>query len=148
LSELKLEHAENILDESLQVAKRIQQDYDSFKAFVLVKDFVDMDYLSTGVSLLVRYLNKFVIFTGGLTAIDEPNSDTNTNLATAMLLASTRPSLETSTSSPKSPSCKTETSSEPPASSEASAKSTTSSSRRTSRRSRRPSTSTSKSTGN
>jgi L-asparaginase/Glu-tRNA(Gln) amidotransferase subunit D len=48
-----------------------------------------MDYLATGVSLLMRNLNKFVIFTGGITSIDLPNSDTNTNLVTALLFAST-----------------------------------------------------------
>jgi L-asparaginase/Glu-tRNA(Gln) amidotransferase subunit D len=37
----------------------------------------------------MRNLNKFVIFTGGITSIDLPNSDTNTNLVTALLFAST-----------------------------------------------------------
>ena len=93
LSELRVAPSEHILDYSLQIAKRIQQDYKRFKAFVVLDSFQHMDFVATGVSLLIRNLNKFVIFTGGHLGIELPNSDTNSNLVASLLLAgSLRPS--------------------------------------------------------
>jgi Asparaginase, N-terminal len=88
LSELKVNRSECILDDCLQIARQIHQDYQQFKAFVLLAAFEDMDFLATGVSLLMRNLNKIVIFTGGHHSIGLPNSDSNSNLVTSLMLAS------------------------------------------------------------
>ena len=88
LSELQLNRSESVLDDCLQIARQIHRDYKQFKAFVLLASFENLDFVATGVSLMLRNLNKIVVFTGGRYSLALPNSDTNTNLVTSLMLAS------------------------------------------------------------
>lgn len=72
---------------SLQIAKRIKEDYSQFRSFVIFSPYEDMEYISTGISLMCKNLRKLVIFTGGQEDINRPNSDSATNLSTSLLIA-------------------------------------------------------------
>ena len=47
-----------------------------------------MEYLSTGLSLVLRNLTKLIIFTGGIDPITYPNSDIAFNLTESLNIAS------------------------------------------------------------
>lgn len=88
ISELQVTYCENCLDESVQIVKAVAESYPYFKSFVIVHDYYRLDYIASGFSLLCKNLRKHVVFTGGLDALNTPNSDSAKNLLLALLVAS------------------------------------------------------------
>lgn len=89
-AEVELKRTGNILQDAIQLAKAIKEDYWKFKSFVIIDSFDGMEYLSTGLSLVLRNLTKLVIFTGGIDPITHPNSDIAFNLTESLNIASSR----------------------------------------------------------
>lgn len=88
-TDVKLSKNECTLKRSLQIAKRIQEDYGRFKAFIVLGSYEDIDYVSTGLSFICQNLSKLVIFTGGYKKVNYPNSDSARNLIISLQIAST-----------------------------------------------------------
>lgn len=89
-AEIKINRSSHRLGESLQIGKRIQQDYAKFRSFVVIDRFEHMEYVATGLSLICKNLGKLVIFTGGTDEINEPNSSSATCLSQSLFIASSR----------------------------------------------------------
>jgi L-asparaginase len=75
------------LENSLQIARRIKDDYSSFKSFVIFNTYEDLEYISTALSFICKNLRKLVIYTGGLDPINKPNSDSAANLGSSIVIA-------------------------------------------------------------
>jgi L-asparaginase len=75
------------LETALHIAKTVQTEYQFYKAFVIFSSYEEMEYLSTGLSLICKNLRKLILFTGGFEEISRPNSDSATNLSTSLTIA-------------------------------------------------------------
>ena len=86
-SEFCITRSENAMWDALQISQMVQKDYHRFSGFVIVDRFEEMDYLSTGVSMLATTLNKPIIFTGGIEDLYAPVSDMNANILTSLMIS-------------------------------------------------------------
>lgn len=70
-----------------QIARIIQQHYDTQEGFVVLHGTDTMAYTASAMSYMLQGLNKPVIFTGAQLPISEPRSDARENLITALEIA-------------------------------------------------------------
>ena len=79
--------AEDIIDNWISLAKKVESDYSKFDGFVVLHSLESLEYTSAGLSYIFNNLGKSVILTTGFIPITNVNNDIDSNLLGALTLA-------------------------------------------------------------